>query len=233
MLRWEPNRGISVVNVMDLLSSNGYDGQLLSDFGIPASADWSGNAGLAFPDIQRRHMALLEGPEPWRNALRQAFYRAGAVLGNDAAAILVHGLPLAVAETAWRLTPCGRSGQPGFTRPDVDDAPTAGGHIAELSEGHVDLVPRRATVPHGPDLQAGRGVPVSVVQFFDWWRRRLPAERVFYTRAVSWERIGITREQVGSPAYYDANFRLIRDLGVDGVMWEWYLIGRPASRLRR
>ena len=27
---------------------------------------------------------------------------------------------------------------------------------------------------------------------------------------------------MGSPAYYDANFRLIRDLGVDGVMWEWY-----------
>ncbi|MCY4114193.1 MAG: hypothetical protein OXG33_09700, partial [Chloroflexi bacterium] len=33
--------------------------------------------------------------------------------------------------------------------------------------------------------------------------------------------IGVTAAQVESSAYYDANFRLIRDLGVDGVFWEW------------
>ncbi|MDE2903556.1 MAG: hypothetical protein OXP73_11070 [Chloroflexota bacterium] len=218
MLRWEPDRGISVVNVMDLLSSNGYDGQLLSDFGIPASADWSGNAGLAFPDIQRRHMALLEGPEPWRNALRQAFYRAGAVLGNDAAAILVHGLPVALAQTPGGYALRAQRAAWVYA-PDVDDAPRR----VDISEflKTTSLIPRRATVPHGPDY-GWPPRPVSVVQFFDWWDHDyLPTE--YFTHQLSWERVGITREQVGSPAYYDANFRLIRDLGVDGVMWEWYL----------
>ncbi len=220
MLRWEPERGVTVVNVMDLLSSNGYDDQLHSDFGIPASADWSGNTGLAWPDVQQRHMALLEGSEPWRNALRQAFYRAGAVLGNDAAAILVHGLPLALVETdgAYAL----RAQRAAWVyAPDVDDAPRR----VDVSEflTRTSIIPRRATVPHGPDFRLPPR-PVSVIQFFDWWDHDyLPTN--FFTHELSWERIGITREQVGSPAYYDANFRLIRDLGVDGVMWEWYLTG--------
>ncbi len=220
MLRWEPERGVTVVNVMDLLSSNGYDDQLHSDFGIPASADWSGNTGLAWPDVQQRHMALLEGSEPWRNALRQAFYTAGAVLGNDAAAILVHGLPLALVETdgAYAL----RAQRAAWVyAPDVDDAPRR----VDVSEflKRTSIIPRRATVPHDPDFRLPPR-PVSVIQFFDWWDHDyLPTN--FFTHELSWERIGITREQVGSPAYYDANFRLIRDLGVDGVMWEWYLTG--------
>ena len=220
MLRWEPERGVTVVNVMDLLSSNGYDDQLHSDFGIPASADWSGNTGLAWPDVQQRHMALLEGSEPWRNVLRQAFYRAGAVLGNDAAAILVHGLPLALVETdgAYAL----RAQRAAWVyAPDVDDAPRR----VDVSEflKRTSIIPRRATVPHDPDFRLPPR-PVSVIQFFDWWDHDyLPTN--FFTHELSWERIGITREQVGSPAYYDANFRLIRDLGVDGVMWEWYLTG--------
>ncbi len=220
MLRWDPDRGISVANVMDLLASNGYDGQLLSDFGIPASADWSGNSGLAWPEVQQRHLALLEGAEPWRNALRQAFYTAGAVLGNDAAAILVHGLPLALAQAdgVYAL----RAQRAAWTyAPDVDAAPRRV-DISEFLKG-TSLIPRRATVPHGPDYRLPPR-PVSVVQFFDWWDHDyLPTE--YFTHQLSWDRIGITREQVGSPAYYDANFRLIRDLGVDGVMWEWYLTG--------
>ena len=220
MLRWEPERGVTVVNVMDLLSSNGYDDQLHSDFGIPASADWSGNTGLAWPDVQQRHMALLEGSEPWRNALRQAFYRAGAVLGNDAAAILVHGLPLALVETDGAYALRAQRAAWVYT-PDVDDAPRR----VDVSEflKRTSIIPRRATVPHGPDFRLPPR-PVSVIQFFDWWDHDyLPTN--FFTHELSWERIGITREQVGSPAYYDANFRLIRDLGVDGVMWEWYLTG--------
>ena len=63
-----------------------------------------------------------------------------------------------------------------------------------------------------------------MIQFFDWWHQDyVPSQ--FFTHGLNWERVGITREQVGSPAYYDANFRLIRELGVDGVMWEWYLTG--------
>ncbi|MDE2867322.1 MAG: hypothetical protein OXR64_14670 [Chloroflexota bacterium] len=217
MLRWKPGSGVSVVNVMDLLASNGYDEQLLSDFGIPASVDWSDSAGLSWPEVQRRHMALLEGPEPWRTALRAAFYTAGEALDSDAAAILLHGLPVAVAEThaGYAL----RAQRAAWVyAPGIDEAPRRVDISGFLKQ--TSLVPRRAAVPHGPDFQLPPR-PVSAVQFFDWWSHDyLPTE--YFTHGLSWERIGITRDQVGSPAYYDANFRLIRDLGVDGVFWEWY-----------
>ena len=220
VLRWDHAGGVSLVNVMDLLAARGYDERLLAAFGIPPSADWSGDAGEDWPTVQRRHMALLDGSEPWRTALRQAFHTAGEPLASDASAIVLHGLPMAVAEThagyalrvqraAWVYDP------------EVDDAPRRV-DIAGFLKG-TDLVPRRATVPHGPDFRLPPR-PVSVVQFFDWWHHDyVPSQ--FFTHGLNWERIGITREQVGSPAYYDANFRLIRDLGVDGVMWEWYLTG--------
>ena len=220
VLRWDHSSGVSLVNVMDLLAARGYDERLLAEFGIPPSADWSGDAGEDWPTVQRRHMALLDGSEPWRTPLREAFHTAGEPLASDASAIVLHGLPMAVAEThagyalrvqraAWVYDP------------EVDDAPRRV-DIAGFLKG-TDLVPRRATVPHGPDFRLPPR-PVSVVQFFDWWHHDyVPSQ--FFTHGLSWERIGITREQVGSPAYYDANFRLIRDLGVDGVMWEWYLTG--------
>ena len=220
VLRWDANSTVSVVNALDLLATRGYNERLLSDFGIPASADWSGDTGQDWPTVQRRHMSLLDGSEPWRRSLRQAFYTAGEPLDSDASAILLHGLPMAVAQThagyalraqraAWVYDPA------------ADSAPRRV-DIAGFLKG-TELVPRRATVPHGRDFRHPPR-PVSVVQFFDWWQHDyLPSE--FFTHGLSWERIGLTREQVGSPAYYDANFRLIRDLGVDGVMWEWYLIG--------
>ncbi len=224
VLRWDASSGVSVVNALDLLATRGYNERLLADFGIPASTDWSGDAGQDWPTVQRRHMALLDGSEPWRTALRHAFYTAGEPLGSDASAILLHGLPMAVADThaGYAL----RAQRAAWVYdPDVDDAPRRV-DIAGLLKG-TDLVPRRATVPHGPDFRLPPR-PVSVVQFFDWWHHDyVPSE--FFTHGLNWERIGITREQVGSPAYYDANFRLIRDLGVDGVMWEWYLTGESLT----
>ena len=218
VLRWDPGRGASVVNVLDVLSARGYDDRLLSELGIPASADWSGDAGLDWPAVVSRHMALLDSPEPWRAALREAFRTASEPLESTNAAIALHGLPMAVAETHAGYVLRAQRAAWAF-QPDVDDAPRRvdiSGFVKSTT-----LVPRRSSVPHRPDFRLPPR-PVSVVQFFDWWRDDyLPSE--FFTHGLSWERIGITREQVGSPAYYDANFRLIRDLGVDGVMWEWYL----------
>ena len=224
VLRWDPGQGVSVVNVLDSLSALGYDERLLSEFGIPAPADWAGDAGRDWPDVVRRHMALLDGSEPWRAALREAFRTAGGPLESDSAAIVLHGLPVAVAEThaGYAL----RAQRAAWVyRPDVDEAPRRV-DLAKLLK-ISDIVPRRAKVPHGDDFRLPAR-PVSAVHFFDWWRRDyVPSE--FFTHGLSWERIGITRDQVGSPAYYDANFRLIRDLGVDGVYWEWYQTGRSLT----
>ena len=218
VLRWDPGRGVSLVNVLDVLSARGYDDRLLSELGIPRSSDWSGDAGLDWPAVVSRHMTLLDSPEPWRAALHEAFRTASEPLENTNAAIALHGLPMAVAEThAGYVLRAQRAAW--VFQPDVDDAPRR----VNISGFFrlTTLVPHRASVPHSADLRLPPR-PVSVVQFFDWWRDDyLPSE--FFTHGLSWERIGITREQVGSPAYYDANFRLIRDLGVDGVMWEWYL----------
>ncbi len=217
VLRWGPGPGASLVNVLDLLAARGHDDAMLAAFGIPPSADWSADVGEDWPAVQRRHMALLDGSEPWREALREAFRTAGAPLANDNAAIALHGLPMAVAETeagyalraqraAWVYAPA------------TDAAPRRMAVLSLLQAARQ--IPPRATVPQGPDPERPAR-PVSVVHFFDWWSTTyLPSE--FFTHGLTWERIGITRGQVGSPAYYDANFRLIRDLGVDGVMWEWY-----------
>ncbi len=217
VLRWGPGPGASLVNVLDLLAARGHDDAMLAAFGIPPSADWSADVGEDWPAVQRRHMALLDGLEPWREALREAFRTAGAPLANDNAAIALHGLPMAVAETeaGYAL----RAQRAAWVyAPETDAAPRRVAVLGLLQAARQ--VPPRATVPQDPDPERPAR-PVSVVHFFDWWSTTyLPSE--FFTHGLTWERIGITRGQVGSPAYYDANFRLIRDLGVDGVMWEWY-----------
>ena len=217
VLRWGPGPGASLVNVLDLLAARGHDDAMLAAFGIPPSADWSADVGAGWPAVRRRHMALLEGSEPWREALREAFRTAGAPLANANAAIALHGLPMAVAETeaGYAL----RAQRAAWVyAPERDAAPRRMAVLGLLQAARQ--IPPRATVPQGPDPERPAR-PVSVVHFFDWWSATyLPSE--FFTHELSWERIGITRSQVGSPAYYDANFRLIRDLGVDGVMWEWY-----------
>ena len=219
LLRSDPTRGATIVNVLDFLSARGHDARLLDDFGIPAAADWSADAGDGWSGIRARHLALLDGAEPWRTALRDAFRSAGVPLPNTDAAIALYGLPMAVAQTdmgyalrtqraAWVYDPA------------TDDAPRRIA-VLELLQA-TGLIPDHATVPHRPDQRPAR--PVSAVHFFDWWDRDyLPSE--FFTHGLSWERVGLTREQVGSPEYYDVNFELIRDLGVDGVFWEWYEIG--------
>ena len=220
VLRWDPASGASVVNVLDLLATRGHDDRLLNEFGIPASADWSEDAGLDWPALQRRHMALFNGPEPWRASLREAYRTAVGPLADDNAAIVLHGLPMAVAKThaGYAL----RAQRAAWVyAPDVDDAPRRV-DVLDLLEA-TGLIPFHATVPHRPDqrphLRPAR--PVSAVHFFDWWSRSYLPSKLF-THGLTWERVGLTREQVGSQAYYDANFQLIRALGVDGVMWEWY-----------
>lgn len=220
LLRWDPARGASMVNALDLLASEGHDDKLLEQFGIPESADWSADAGDSWSGIRSRHLALLEGAEPWRVALRTAFRTAAEPLANNDAAIALYGLPMAVAQTdagyalrtqraAWIYDPA------------TNDSPQRIGVLDVLQA--TELIPAHATVPHRadqrPHLRPPR--PVSAVHFFDWWNQgHLPEEH--FTHGLTWERVGLTREEVGSAAYYDVNFRLIRDLGVDGVYWEWH-----------
>jgi len=220
LLRSDPTRGAAMVNVLDLLSARGHDAQLLEDFGIPASADWSADEGQTWDDVRNRHLALLEGAEPWRVALRDAFRTAGNPLPNNDAAIALYGLPMAVAQTdaGYAL----RTQRAAWVYdPNTDGAPRLLS-VLDLLQA-TGLIPAHATEPHRadqrPHLRPPR--PVSAVHFFDWWNHNyLPTE--YFTHGLTWERIGITRGQVGSLAYYDANFELIRDLGVDGVFWEWY-----------
>ena len=219
-LRWDPARGAAMVNVLDFLAATGHDDQLLEDFGIPASADWSADAGDSWSGIRNRHLALLEGAEPWRVALRTAFRTAAEPLANNDAAIALYGLPMALARTdagyalrtqraAWVYDPA------------TDDAPRRIS-VLDLLQA-TDLIPDHATVPHRadqrPHVRPPR--PVSAVHFFDWWSPDyLPTEN--FTHGLSWERVGLSREELGSEVYYHVNFKLIRDLGVDGVFWEWY-----------
>lgn len=220
LLRSDPTRGAVLVNVLDFLSVRGHDAQLLTEFGIPASADWSADEGQGWDDIRNRHLALLTGAEPWRAALRRAYRAAEEPLESDDAAIALYGLPMAVTRTdagyalrtqraAWVYDPA------------TDNAPRRISVLDLLVA--TELIPDHATVPHRvdqrPHLQPPR--PVSAVHFFDWWNREfLPTE--FFTHGLTWERVGLTREEVGSSAYYDVNFKLISELGVDGVFWEWY-----------
>ena len=214
LLRSDPTRGASLVNVLDFLSARGHDAQLLEDFGIPAAADWSDDEGDGWSGIRARHLALLDGAETWRVALRTAYRTARQPLANNDAAIALYGLPMAVAQTdaGYAL----RSQRAAWVYdPETDDAPRRIA-VLELLQA-TGLIPDHATAPHRRAQQPPR--PVSAVHFFDWWNRDyLPSE--FFTHGLTWERIGITREQVGSPAYYDANFRLIRDLGVG-----WRVLG--------
>lgn len=220
LVRADPSRGASLVNVLDVLAAKGHDDQLLEDFGIPASADWSADAGQGWDAIRNRHVALLGGAEPWRAALGTAYRTADGPLPNNDAAIALYGLPMAVARTdaGYAL----RAQRAAWVYdPETDEAPRRI-PVLDLLQA-TGLIPAHATVPHRadqrPHLQPPR--PVSAVHFFDWWDRDfLPTE--FFTHGLSWERVGLTRDEVGSEAYYDVNFQLIRELGVDGVFWEWY-----------
>ena len=87
VLRWDSARGASVVNVLDLLSAHGHDDQLLSDFGIPASADWSADTGDGWSGIRARHLALLDGSE---------------TVAGGVAAGLSHGGRNRCPTTTWR-----------------------------------------------------------------------------------------------------------------------------------
>ena len=220
ILRWHPVHGVSVVNVLGDLSARGHDDLLLDQFGVPPSHNWSADTGDTWDGIYNRHMALLNGPESWRSALRAAYTTGGGKLENIAQAISLHGLPMAIGRTtmgyalraqraAWVIAP-----EPGAAVSRVD--------LTTLLTTTA-TVPPHAITPHRPDERPHlRPVkPVSGVHFFDWWRdANLPTK--YFTHELSWDRIGITPSQIGTAAYYDANFRHIRDLGVDGVIWEWY-----------
>ena len=221
LLRWEAEpRRASLLNVFDDLSLLGFDDRLRREFGVPPSADWAIDRDKTWAEIRANHLRLLDGPEAWRGALRDAFFQtAGAVTSPDAA-IALNGLPMGIERTADGYVL--RAQRAVFAYDPARDVTARRLDLAVLLRA-MGLLPEHALTLHGaderPHLRPKR--PTFAVHFFDWWRGpNLPAQ--FFTHNITWERIGITPAQIGSPAYYDANFRLIKELGADGVIWEWY-----------
>ncbi|MBM4436454.1 MAG: hypothetical protein FJ029_04290 [Actinobacteria bacterium] len=221
MIAWIPAsaRGV-LVNTFDDLSAAGHDARLGADYGLVGSADWSQDAGLSWAALQARHLALLEGPEPWRQALRAAYRNAPGAEGSWGRAVALHGLPMGIGPT-----PNGYAlrAQRAAWVVDAEAEPRPRSVDVRALLASLGVVPADALVPHWADERphVRPSAPVFAVHFFDWWRSpNLPT--AYFTHQITWERIGITLEQVGSPAYYDANFRLIQALGADGVVWEWY-----------
>jgi hypothetical protein len=62
ILQWRPaEHQVWLVNVFDRLHDAGQDGWLASDRQTPPPFDTSADAGAAWPDVVRRHLALLDG----------------------------------------------------------------------------------------------------------------------------------------------------------------------------
>ncbi len=221
LLRWDPSiRAGTLVDIFDDFAGRGLDPLLLDQFGILSSADWSVDKGQSWARIRVNHLDLLEGPEPWRVALRNAYLDDSSTDGRVDGAVELYGLPMAIGHTVdqyvlrtqravWVYDPATDSAPRSIGLPTLLQA------VGDLPPGV--LVPHRADErPHLPSAR-----PTFAVHFFDWWHDPNPSPE-FFTHNITWDRLGITSQQVGSPAYYDANFRLIRQLGADGVVWEWY-----------
>lgn len=65
--------------------------------------------------------------------------------------------------------------------------------------------------------------PVSVVHFFDWYAID-PINGPQWTHKIDWTQYGLTDADVraGTRAYYDLQFKMIKELGVDGITYEYY-----------
>lgn len=64
--------------------------------------------------------------------------------------------------------------------------------------------------------------PLSVIHFFDWYATD-QINGPSWTHKIDWSQYGLRNEEVGSSkAYYDSQFKLIKELGVDGIMYQYY-----------
>ncbi len=71
ILQWNPFTGrVQRVNIFDEISNRGLDDWLLAQWGVPAAADWSGDAGLAWDAVVGRHLQVLEANPLLRNTFR-------------------------------------------------------------------------------------------------------------------------------------------------------------------
>ena len=64
--------------------------------------------------------------------------------------------------------------------------------------------------------------PLKVIHFFDWYSiDTINGPR--WTHKIDWASYGLSEDEVGtSKAYYDSQFKLISELGVDGITYEYY-----------
>lgn len=84
VLQWRAGDGrVTAVNVVDLLHERGLDGWLLTERATPLPADWSSDAGLAWPDVMAAHLELLTDPD-----IRASYFAV-----EDP--VTVYGLPMA------------------------------------------------------------------------------------------------------------------------------------------
>ena len=114
VLRWDAG-GVSVVNALDLLAARGYNERLRSDFGIPASADWSGDAGQDWPTVSApphvaagriRTLAVSTAPGLSYGGAN----RWPATRRQSCCTVCLWRSPRRMP-----AMPCGPSGRPGFT----------------------------------------------------------------------------------------------------------------------
>jgi S1-C subfamily serine protease len=88
LLQWRPESGrIVYANAFDVLSAAGRDEWLRTQRMIPAPADFSGDAGLPWDQIVRRHLALLD-----QNATLKRSYL------SDPDPVTTFGLPQSIAD---------------------------------------------------------------------------------------------------------------------------------------
>lgn len=73
-----------------------------------------------------------------------------------------------------------------------------------------------------PACEMNQESPLSVIHFFDWYAiDAINGPR--WTHKIDWAKYGLEDSDVGvSKAYYESQFKLINDLGVDGIMYEYY-----------
>lgn len=148
ILQWRPAEGRAVpMNTIDLLHEAGQDDWLRVFRATPPIADWSADAGRAWPDIVAAHQALLTDPD-----LRAAYFAV-----DDS--ITRYGLPMApIEDTGGVLT---LRAQRAILQKWLTDTPWAqAGHVTIANGGDLakeaGLLPASALLPD--PAPAGPGV---------------------------------------------------------------------------
>lgn len=82
------------------------------------------------------------------------------------------------------------------------------------------------TLPVVTPVGAKANAPLFTIEFFDWYANTVAAGTINgpnWTHKVDWAKYGISPNEVNRSAkYYDSQFQLLNNLGVDGIQYETY-----------